>query len=357
MVLSDPEIGYGAELAAKMMDRATLIEAASNLLRVEDPGLRRNAVWALAALNEAAPDELVLAALGDTDAEIRCMVLSLLVPLSKNMPRAATLALLEDEDGSTRLEAARALSRRGEQAGLAVFRSRMHADDEFERENALTFLLSGYDAKVAGRGVARYLQEDLLSLLCDEYWPASLQAAELLGLLGADAPIEAIVTLLREDDAATKQGALMALKEIGDRSPINSELVGLILPLIAHEDAEIRRAAAAALEQFGNRVPAEAFPRLPARRGTPCDSGVLDDRVPLQPTAEQERELEHVLGRCRRLDNTALAQRITAYRRCGVTLTGSQQHAELPHLKAAFPEYAAIHSQVVQEVLARLDKT
>jgi putative transposase len=61
--------------------------------------------------------------------------------------------------------------------------------------------------------------------------------------------------------------------------------------------------------------------------------------------------------RCRTLYNTALEQRITAYRRSGVTLTCYQQQAELPDLKAAFPEYTAIHSHVLQDVLARLDKT
>ncbi|HEX5441937.1 MAG TPA: transposase, partial [Ktedonobacterales bacterium] len=34
-----------------------------------------------------------------------------------------------------------------------------------------------------------------------------------------------------------------------------------------------------------------------------------------------------------------------------------QQQAELPDLKAAFPEYAAINAQVLQDVLTRLDKT
>jgi putative transposase len=77
----------------------------------------------------------------------------------------------------------------------------------------------------------------------------------------------------------------------------------------------------------------------------------------LKPTAEQERELERVLWLCRTLYNTALEQRITAYQRCGVTLTCYQQQAELPDLKAVFPEYAAIHSLVLQDVLSRLDKT
>ena len=77
----------------------------------------------------------------------------------------------------------------------------------------------------------------------------------------------------------------------------------------------------------------------------------------LKPTAEQERELEQTLWRCRTLYNTALEERITAYRRCGITLTCYQQQAELPDVKAAFPEYGDIHSQVLQDVLTRLDKT
>jgi putative transposase len=77
----------------------------------------------------------------------------------------------------------------------------------------------------------------------------------------------------------------------------------------------------------------------------------------LKPTPEQERALAETLWRCRVLYNTALEERITAYRRCGVTLTAYQQMAELPDLKAAFPEYAAINAQVLQDVLARLDKT
>jgi putative transposase len=76
----------------------------------------------------------------------------------------------------------------------------------------------------------------------------------------------------------------------------------------------------------------------------------------LKPTPEQERELERVLWRCRTLYNTALEQRKTAYERCGVSLSRYGQEAELKDLRAALPEYAAIHSHVLQDVLARLDK-
>ena len=41
----------------------------------------------------------------------------------------------------------------------------------------------------------------------------------------------------------------------------------------------------------------------------------------LKPTPEQERMMAETVWRCRMLYNTALEQRITAYRRCGVSLT------------------------------------
>jgi putative transposase len=77
----------------------------------------------------------------------------------------------------------------------------------------------------------------------------------------------------------------------------------------------------------------------------------------LRPTPAPERQLEAVLWRCRTLYNVALEQRITAYQRCRVSVSRFQQEAELKAIRAEMPEYAAIHSHVLQDVLARLDKT
>src|SRR5215471_1206762 len=77
----------------------------------------------------------------------------------------------------------------------------------------------------------------------------------------------------------------------------------------------------------------------------------------LQPTAAQQRELERVLLRCRQLYNVALEQRITAWQRSRVSVSRYQQEAELKDIRAELPEYAAMHSHVLQDVLARLDKT
>jgi putative transposase len=77
----------------------------------------------------------------------------------------------------------------------------------------------------------------------------------------------------------------------------------------------------------------------------------------LIPAPQQERELETVLWRCRVLYNTALEQRILLYHQRRVRLTRSHQEADLKDLRAELPEYAAVHSHVLQDVLARLDKT
>src|SRR6185312_16353700 len=77
----------------------------------------------------------------------------------------------------------------------------------------------------------------------------------------------------------------------------------------------------------------------------------------LKPTPQQERMLDGIAWACRRLYNTALEQRIFLYRQRGVSLSRFAQEAELKDFRAAFPDYTAIHSHVLQDVLARLDKT
>jgi putative transposase len=77
----------------------------------------------------------------------------------------------------------------------------------------------------------------------------------------------------------------------------------------------------------------------------------------LRPTPDQEQALDGVLWRCRDLYNTALEQRITVYQRRLISVSRFDQETELKVIRAAFPEYAAIHSHILQDVLARLDRT
>jgi putative transposase len=77
----------------------------------------------------------------------------------------------------------------------------------------------------------------------------------------------------------------------------------------------------------------------------------------LRPTPSQQRTLGEVLWLCRNLYNTPLEQRITAWQRYRKPISRYDQEAELKFIRAEFPEYADIHVHVLQDVLARLDKT
>jgi putative transposase len=77
----------------------------------------------------------------------------------------------------------------------------------------------------------------------------------------------------------------------------------------------------------------------------------------LKPTPDQERRLERTLMLCRHIYNAALGERREAWRTRGVSVTYYQQKAELPAIKDAMPEYAEVHSQVLQDVVLRVDRT
>src|SRR5688500_1208036 len=76
----------------------------------------------------------------------------------------------------------------------------------------------------------------------------------------------------------------------------------------------------------------------------------------LKPTKKQARALEAQLQECRWLYNELLEQRIVAYEELGESLTKYQQMVFLPHLKLERFSLNAMHSQVLQHVVDRLDK-
>jgi putative transposase len=78
----------------------------------------------------------------------------------------------------------------------------------------------------------------------------------------------------------------------------------------------------------------------------------------LTPARDQEQALAVVLVRCCTLYNVALEQRRSWWGRGqGKSATYYQQQNELPDLKAACPDYGEVHSQVLQDVLRRVDTT
>ena len=76
----------------------------------------------------------------------------------------------------------------------------------------------------------------------------------------------------------------------------------------------------------------------------------------LKPTPEQEWILDRALMLCRHVYNAAIGERQEAWRKCRVSVSYYQQKAELPAIKDAMPEYGEVHSQVLQDVVLRVDR-
>ena len=77
----------------------------------------------------------------------------------------------------------------------------------------------------------------------------------------------------------------------------------------------------------------------------------------IYPTKEQIERIEQTLYLCRYLHNNALEQRIVTYKKHGISLSYNKQANELKFVKQALPEYKNVHSQVLQDVLKRLDRS
>jgi putative transposase len=74
------------------------------------------------------------------------------------------------------------------------------------------------------------------------------------------------------------------------------------------------------------------------------------------PTKAQAAQLEQTLRMCRELYNAALEERIAAYKMAGKSVNYYDQANTLKEVKEIRPEYKNLHSQVLQDVLKRLDK-
>ena len=79
-------------------------------------------------------------------------------------------------------------------------------------------------------------------------------------------------------------------------------------------------------------------------------------RYRLKPTPAQERALGETMRLLRGLYNGALQERRDAYRLEGRTIGAYEQMRSLKEVRALCPEYAALHTHLLQDVITRLDR-
>jgi putative transposase len=75
----------------------------------------------------------------------------------------------------------------------------------------------------------------------------------------------------------------------------------------------------------------------------------------LDPNPAAAARLDETLAICRELYNAALSERRNAYRATGKGVGFASQSRQLPEIKAEREDVAAVHSQVLQDVLWRVD--
>src|SRR5207248_11351247 len=76
----------------------------------------------------------------------------------------------------------------------------------------------------------------------------------------------------------------------------------------------------------------------------------------LYPTRKQVQALSWAIDRCRELYNADLQERRDAYRMVGKSISYYDQAKQLAAIKQDRQEYQEIHSQVLQDVLRKVDK-
>src|SRR5262249_48830966 len=91
-------------------------------------------------------------------------------------------------------------------------------------------------------------------------------------------------------------------------------------------------------------------------RGQPVRTVCKTHKYKLQPTPMQELAMAFVVRCCRELYNAALQERKDAWEKRGVSVRVATQSAQLPAVKEVRPEYRDLHSQVLQDVILRVER-
>lgn len=77
----------------------------------------------------------------------------------------------------------------------------------------------------------------------------------------------------------------------------------------------------------------------------------------LRVSASVRRKLENCLNLCRELYNAVLQERRDAWHINRISISYFEQADQLTEIKKSRTEFTEIHSQILQDVLKRLDKT
>ena len=167
---------------------------------------RKNAAWALGALDDGRAVEPLIAALRDTEPPVRRTAAWALGALDDERGVAALIEALKDSDPATRAQAAWALGAIDDDRAAPALVAALSDSDAKVRAQA-AWALGAIDSPVAVTGLSRALQED-------KSGDVRAQAAWALGAIGDPRAAAALATALKDPVAGVRRQAAWALGAI-----------------------------------------------------------------------------------------------------------------------------------------------
>jgi HEAT repeat protein len=239
-------------------------------LAADDVWLRRGALQGLSHFKDAAPIEIIRAALDDVDEDAQDAAFDALVELRAAIPEDAIERHLQGLPEWIRSELVYDLGKLGAHAPADLMvRILQNREPSIQGERTGTV---PYDrmaaASVLGElGEAAPLGPLLEALQDDEFWVRGA-AMQALGKLGRNAPVEIITAGLGCNDFYVRTRAAMACGHLGAAAPITR-----LQQALGDMDSDMRQAAQAALAEAAPGALEEVLPEaLAILRGEPAGS-------------------------------------------------------------------------------------
>ena len=246
------------------LDDARAVKPLIAALKDSNWEVRRNAVAALGKLGDAAVMPLI-AALGSSNRKMRRHAAEAPDRLGHGRAVESLIAALKDSNGEARRRAAEALGKLGDKRAAMPLIAALEDSDEGVRRcaaEALEKLGGGRAAKrlIAALGDGNEQVRRLVALQLRDIWsgaepslPSNIDrlarrgAAEALAILGDTRAVKPFIAALADDDEEVQWIAAEALGKLGDTRAVE--------PLIAaleESEKEVREIAAQAMGKLGN---------------------------------------------------------------------------------------------------------
>ncbi|HVK53768.1 MAG TPA: HEAT repeat domain-containing protein [Burkholderiales bacterium] len=261
-----------AACALDALENVTGILTLVNALRNEDANVRKAAASSLRRYKRPESGAILLAHTNHPEASVRALVLRALLELQVVESFELALAALDDSDGEVRREAVTVLGHLGRRAALgALIKLTAHDPEPEVRRAAIDALSFATDAEalpallaslrdkscrvreeaaiMLGKLRLQEAADDLIARLQDSSWQVALYACRSLGILRSALATPALTHMLGHQISNLRKEAAWALGEIRSSSALPA-----LAAIQDDVDPDVRKAVRLAIRQIRNAL-------------------------------------------------------------------------------------------------------